>query len=251
MNILIIHHDGKQILSRLETLLKGHEYLIINREEINFEHYTNKDLVIVIGGDGTFLRASHFNHDVPMFGINPIPNKKEGFFMHSNVKDFERKMKKILKNETKVKKLLRLCVHIKGKILSELALNEVFIGDAKPYNMFNYDIKVNDEKEFQRSSGLLIGTPSGSNAWIKSAGGKVLDLKENKFQYIIRDLFEGKLTNNYKLRKGLLTKDSSIEVTVKTPGILVMDSVSPEYKLEQGDKVEIGVAKDYLSYVKF
>jgi len=169
--------------------------------------------------------------------------------MHSNVNDFEEKVKKILKKNSTVKRLLRLCVHINGKILSELALNEVFIGDAKPYNMFNYNLKIDDKKEFQRSSGILIGSPAGSHAWIRSAGGKVLDIKENKFQYVVRDLFEGKLTNNYKLRKGILSKDQTIEITVKTPAILVMDSVSPEYKLEREDKVTVSVAENSLNYV--
>ncbi len=89
--ILIIFQEGHHlsIISAIDSIFKKNnsEYYLIEREKIKEEHYNSKDLVIVIGGDGTFLRASHLNKDIPMIGINPNPKVKEGFYMQANLNE--------------------------------------------------------------------------------------------------------------------------------------------------------------------
>ena len=144
---------------------------------------------------------------------------------------------------------MRLQININGKNISKLALNDIFIGDVKPYNMFNYELKIRTKKEFQRGSGLIIGTPTGSHAWLKSAGAKVMTFDEKKYQYYARELYERRLTSNYKLKTGILSDKQTFELTCKSPGILVIDSISQEFKLMRGAKVKISVSKDYLDYI--
>jgi len=254
-SVLITYQENLflNIVNNVKSILQENKivYSEKERECLVKEDYSGKNLVIVIGGDGTFLRANHLNKDVAMFGINPNPTKKEGFFMQSTINDYEEKLVKVIKDEFKIKKILRLEVSINDSKVKEYVLNEVFIGDAKPYNMYNYDINVDSKKEFQRSSGLIIGTAAGSNAWIKSAGGKVLSKFSDKFQFIVREPYECKLTKDYKLTKAVLEKNKTIRIVSKTPGILVIDSIGPEFKLSEGDKVRINVSKDWLNYVYF
>ena len=67
-------------------------------EKLNKKLFQNKDLIIAVGGDGTFLMASHFIFDkTPILGVNSDPRFKEGFFMTSEKNDFERKFKKFLR----------------------------------------------------------------------------------------------------------------------------------------------------------
>ena len=115
--------------------------------------------------------------------------------------------------------------------------------------MFNYDLTIGNKTEFQRGSGLLIGTPAGSYAWLKSAKGKVLKLGCRKWQFIARELYEHNLTKNYQLEKGILNDDDNVKILIKTPGILVMDSVSDVYELKKGDIVDISVSRYDLKYV--
>lgn len=227
----------------------------INHKREDRECLTNKcyqgiDLIIVIGGDGTFLRASHLNNDIPMLGINPDPSRKEGFFMQANKTNYKDKIKKILKNDFRTIKLLRLQVEINGKKLNHLVLNDVYIGDAKPYNLFNYDLIINGKKEFQRGSGLIIGTPAGSTAWLKSLKGYVMDIQEEKFQFVARELYTGRLTPFYTLKRGLLNKNQAIEIICKTPAIVVIDSITPEVKVEKHGKVKVSVDNNKLNYIK-
>lgn len=112
--------------------------------------------------------------------------------------------------------------------------------------MFNYDIEVGSEKEFQRSSGVLVATPTGSSGWIGSAG---LDIEENNFGFLARELYTGRHTPEYNLEKGLLQKDKNIKITCKTDAIVVLDSVSQEYRIEDGNEAVIKISNYNLKYV--
>ncbi len=254
MKSLIVHHQHmyddfvKEVEKYLDSKNVNHERE--DRECLTNKCYENIDLIIVIGGDGTFLRASHLNKDVPMLGINPDTSKKEGFFMLADRTNYKKKIEKILKKDYSIIKLLRLQIEINGKKLPHLALNDIYVGDAKPYNLFNYNIKINGEKEFQRGSGVVIGTPAGSTAWLKSLNGYVMDLQEEKFQFVARELYIGRLTPSYSLKKGLLNKNQVIEITYLTSGILVIDSITPEIKLKKGGKVKVSASKYRLNFIK-
>jgi NAD+ kinase len=237
MNSLIVYHEKySNLVSYVKTLFSNH--LIRERESLIEEDYHKKDIIIVIGGDGTFLRASHLNKEVPMFGINPDPKKKVGFFTRADIIDYKEKLAKIKNKEFNVLKLLRLEAEINREKIKELCLNEMYIGDAKPYNMFNYDISINGNSEFQRSSGILVSTPAGSYSWTESAGGKRLNLEGKKYQFLIREPYKSRLTPDYKMLNGILD-ESSLSIKCMTPGILVMDSVGPEYILNKEDIVKI------------
>src|SRR3989338_10313704 len=84
----------KQTLQVVEKTLKKYNvnYAVSKREGLNKRLFQNKELVIAVGGDGTFLRASHFIFDkTPILGVNSDPKCKEGFFMAATRKDFNRK----------------------------------------------------------------------------------------------------------------------------------------------------------------
>ena len=82
-------------------------YKVLNKTKTNFVSFERKlfnetiskdvDLIIVVGGDGTFLRTSHYVDKALMLGVNSNSKTKEGFFMQCNKQDFEKKFNKLLK----------------------------------------------------------------------------------------------------------------------------------------------------------
>ncbi|MFB6225912.1 MAG: NAD(+)/NADH kinase [Candidatus Paceibacteria bacterium] len=246
MNTLLVYQRGfSNELEDIKDFLKEHNIEAKPRDQLGFGLYEGKDLVVVLGGDGTFLRASHYNKDVPIFGINPRPDQKEGYYMQANFDNYRQELD--LDGSFKVRDLLRLDASIDGDRIDEIALNDIYIGDSKPYNMFNYDITVADQSEFQRSSGVLTGTPSGSSGWIGSAGLHIKD--EDKFGFVARELYRGELTSDYSLEQGLIDAGDSLKIKAKTPGIVVVDSVSKEYDLGPGSELEVKVSKHPLLYI--
>ena len=104
-NILLVYTKPitkveKSTLEIVKKTLKNNKinFVISRRDKLNKKLFQNKDLIVVVGGDGTFLRTSHFIFDkTPIFGVNSNPKYKEGFFMSATKKDFGKKINKILK----------------------------------------------------------------------------------------------------------------------------------------------------------
>ena len=250
MNALIVYHNKNSIILPY-IISKFPKYTAKSRVKLTIDDYKNKEIIIVIGGDGTFLRASHLNTNIPMFGINPKPHRKVGFFTRANNLNFKKKIELILKNDFFITKTLRLEAKINDQLIKDLCLNEIYVEHHKPYYMFNYDLSINKKTEFQRSSGVLIGTPSGSHAWIASAGGKKLNIKSRKYQLIAREPYISRLTSNYNLTKLNLVEKDIVKIKCKTKSVLVMDSIGKVHKLNPKDIVEISVSKHDLKIISF
>lgn len=254
-NILIVYANPKNNIERLtleivKNTLKKYKinYKFTHRRKLSKNIFKNKDLIIAVCGDGTFLRASHFIFDKTLvLGVNSDPRNKEGFFMTTSKNDFERKIKRILNGNYKIKKLQRLEAYINNKKIPELALNEFYIASERQYHTARYFLNVKGRKERQKSSGVLISTPAGSNAWVKSAGGKILPLNANKFEYLVREPYYGRVSAKCNLINGILNKNEKIEIVFEVSnGILIVDSLSSEHKFKTGQKVTVKMSKKPL-----
>ena len=247
--------EEKEALDHIKKTLKKHEikYKIRKREKLKEKFFENRDLILAVGGDGTFLIASHgVLSKVPMLGINSDPSSKEGFFMNANKNDFEKKLKRIINNDFKIKKFHRLEAHIGKKRIPDLALNEYYVASEKPYHTARYYLTVRGKKERQKSSGVLVSTAAGSYAWVKSAGGKELPLYSDNFEYIIREPYCGKTAAKCRLFNDILKKDEKIVIEFELGnGIIIADSTATEHKFKSGDKVMIKLSKKPLHIISF
>ena len=212
--------------------------------------FKGKDLIIAVGGDGTFLRACQFIENTPIMGINSDLKNKEGFYMRLNYNNFESRLNKILKGDFKTAKLLRLGAKINKKEIGCMALNEFYFGAEKSYMTARYKIKIKDKEESQRSSGIIASTPTGTRAWAKAIGGKVLPRDFNGYSFTVREPFEHKIFKNYKFNKGVVKTGNNIKLKSQMEkGILVADSVSIERKIKYNDVITIGISKNFVRAV--
>lgn len=259
-NILIVYaepetKEDRLTMNQVKKILnkKKIKHNLIERNKLKKSHFKNKDLIITVGGDGTFLRTAHFiKNKYPVFGVNSDVKMKEGFFLAADRKDFGIKTNRIIKDEFRIKKLARLEAMINNKKIPELALNEFYIGSDKEYIASRYYISINGGRERHKSSGVLVATPAGSHAWIKSCGGKKLKLTAKKFEYVVREPYEGKLSGRYSLKRGILNKNKKIIMTSDMKkGLLVVDSIGKEYFFNKKDKIKIGLSGKKLNVVFF
>lgn len=221
-----------------------------NRDKLEKPQFRNKDMVIAVGGDGTFLRAAHFIGSQIIFGVNSDTKDKEGFFMKSSRKDFEAKFRRIIKGKFKIKKLQRLEAYIDSRKIGALALNEFFIGARKSYHAAKYIIKAGNRKERQKSSGILITTPTGSYAWAKSCSGRTMPLDSKNYQFVVREPYQGNVFKNYKLKYGLLKRNQNISVISEMlDGVIVADSVGKEYKFKNRSRAAIKISNRHLNAI--
>jgi len=240
------HHET---LDHVKTVVGIHNPAIIHRSQVSKAILGKVDLVIVVGGDGTFLKTSLFaSGRTLMLGVNSNPKRKEGFFLHCNLENFQKKFHSIMHGDYKAVKLARLSAKLDGKFLPP-SLNEIFVGDARPYKMSYYDLEIGRKKEFQKTSGLLIAAPAGTHAWAHYAGGKKLNLKMHKYQVIAREPYIRKIVKQRMLKLTLLARQKTIITSHMEHGIVAIDGVSTEFLFAKGSRLEISLTGKSINIV--
>jgi NAD+ kinase len=135
------------------------------------------DLVIAVGGDGTFLSAVRVTADynVPVIGINL---GRLGFLVDISPSELPDKLHRMLQGhyvEEKRSLLQAKVIRNKQIIHEETAVNEVAIHRWVTPSMIEIVTKINNVfLNSQRSDGLIVSTPTGSTAYSLSAGGPIL-----------------------------------------------------------------------------
>jgi NAD+ kinase len=137
----------------------------------------NCDLVIAVGGDGTFLAAARAiaSFDIPLIGINL---GRLGFLVDISPDQMVENLSAILGGEydQEQRSLLHAQIIRGNKIFHEqTAVNEVVVHRWVTPSMIEITTKINGVfLNTQRSDGLIISTPTGSTAYALSAGGPIL-----------------------------------------------------------------------------
>ena len=135
------------------------------------------DLVIAIGGDGTFLAATRaiVQYNIPLVGINL---GRLGFLVDISPAEIQDKLEGILEGNylQESRYLLQAKIIREGRVIhEELAVNEVVIHRWMTPSMIEIVTHINGVYlNSQRSDGLIISTPTGSTAYSLSAGGPIM-----------------------------------------------------------------------------
>ena len=75
-------------------------------------------------------------------------------------------------------------------------------------------------------------------------------MNSKKYQFVVREPYEGKVFKNYMLKYGVLNKARKVEaVSEMLDGILVADSVGQEHLLKSGSRVSVRLSGSYLNAV--
>lgn len=136
------------------------------------------DLVVVFGGDGTFLRAAYLARDegVPLIGVNL---GRLGFLADLEQADVEEAIPAIVEGRWLVEERMTLTVEVRdaeGAITSRgWALNEASVERTVPQRLIVLDVHIG-ETHFARvpADAMILATPTGSTAYAFSAGGPIL-----------------------------------------------------------------------------
>ena len=159
-------------------LLPHHEASLLTSEGLSDEEWLRTvDVAIVIGGDGTFLRAARYllEAGIPLYGINL---GHLGFLASGKPEEAERDLERILSdNYTLLERPLLSCTLFReAKPLHKMyALNDVVLTKNAIARLLHIEVRFND-KFFGvlPADGIIISSPTGSTAYALSAGGPIL-----------------------------------------------------------------------------
>lgn len=256
-NALMRAHDenARAIEAVRETLESlGIPHRVSSRADLHPSRVVNvePDLVISVGGDGTFLEASHQVRRGKLLGVNSSPEHSVGFFCAATRQTFARVLARTLGGRMPITELTRLEIRLGRTRLPHLVLNDVLITHQNPGATSRYALRVGGREEIHRSSGMWIATAAGSTAGIRAAGGKLLPARSTRMQYAVRELYVPPGSKPFRLTTG--TVDEGVEIRVEShmvEGALFIDGPRHRYPLSLGDVVTARVSKTPLNAVGF
>jgi len=137
------------------------------------------DLAIVLGGDGSILRAAHQmgHNQIPVLAVNL---GRLGFLANLSPEELPAALEELSAKGVAPRVVEHLMIDCRvlrqGNLVAEqLALNEVSVQTGPAYSMIDVDLYIDSEQVTTYScDGLIIATPVGSTAHSLSAGGPIL-----------------------------------------------------------------------------
>ena len=137
----------------------------------------DRDMVLVLGGDGTLLSAARAmgDHQVPIFGVNL---GSLGFLTNAPIDQLYPGLEKILAGQGVVdeRTTLRISLLREGEtLLEEMSVNDVVITGSSIARVL--EVRITTAHGFVATvlgDGVIIATPTGSTAYNIGAGGPVV-----------------------------------------------------------------------------
>ena len=181
-----VNKDPEQIVtSRLAGMIRDRngEVTIVQEpddapgEVIDRKLMNTVDVVVVLGGDGTVLRASHAigGSDVPMIGVNLGTT---GFLTEVECSSMEPMVDRLIKGDYFVEERMKLGGMIRKKNGTSgrfTALNDIVVIREGVLRLIAIKIYVNDVFfDTYEADGIIMSTPTGSTGYNLSAGGPIV-----------------------------------------------------------------------------
>jgi NAD+ kinase len=146
--------------------------------EVSLDEFTRStDLIMVLGGDGTFLAGGRLAiaRDVPVLGVNL---GRLGFLTEVTVEELFPTLEKIEKGPVvfETRHLLQARIKKGDQLLFEgHVINDAVINKASIARMLEMEARINGNfLALYKADGLIISTPTGSTAYSLAAGGPIV-----------------------------------------------------------------------------
>ncbi|MCR5594850.1 MAG: NAD(+)/NADH kinase [Lachnospiraceae bacterium] len=208
------------------------------------------DAFIVLGGDGTMLRAAGntLGLNIPLLGVNL---GRLGYLTESDMDRIDEDMRKLIDGDYSIENRMMMCGKVyKGNVKQseDHCLNDITITGCGALCLIRYDLFVNNEfLNSYSADGLVISTPTGSTGYNMSAGGPIAQPRANLI--IVTPICPHTLNS----RSIVLSPDDRIEVRISdgqtVPVAAQFDGREP-YSLGVGDCVQIFKSTEITKIIK-
>lgn len=151
---------------------------ILNRMAEHTVVPRNAECVIVLGGDGTLLKAARdmIEYEIPLIGVNL---GTLGYLAEVEIGNVERALDMLLSGEyTKEDRMMLdgFVCHKEKREVNNFALNDIVISRCGSLRILQFDIYVNGRfLNGYSADGIIVATPTGSTGYNMSAGGPIAE----------------------------------------------------------------------------
>jgi NAD+ kinase len=181
------HEEHESASLRVEAILARHHLEVMISSQPRKREADRADLVISVGGDGTFLWCSHKVNGTPILGVNSSPRTSTGHYCGATVDTLEEALDGIRSGLIAPRPLVRIESTIGPLRVPYPATNDILFCHESPAGSTRYLLRVGDRAELQVSSGIWISTASGSTGAMLSAGGQAMAPDDPRLQFRVRE----------------------------------------------------------------
>lgn len=243
-NDTVLSKDTKKLLRRK---LEKSDFIVPN------EYNPDAELIVCIGGDGSFLETLHrFDFpDIPFIGIN---TGHLGFFQELHPSELDEFIFKYKQGKYEIQhlKTVKAVVTSGAERVEYKGLNEILIKGEKS-RAVHLNISIGDSFiERFSGDGILVSTPAGSTAYNYSLGGSIVDPRLNLLQ--VAPIAPMNTTAYRSFTSSLiLPPDLSIRINPESSGsqglLIVADSM--EHFHESVEEIYLEFSKSIVKLLRF
>ena len=223
-------------------------------DEVTRDVSADVDMVISMGGDGTFLRAAERvgSLGIPIVGIN---TGHLGFLADVQTDEIEAFLSSVHRGDYSVRSRSVLRVEVLPPEFPQsagqncqlsFALNEVAVTKHDSASMIGIHTYVNGEAlTTYHGDGLLVATPTGSTAYSLSAGGPIIHPQSSVM------LLTAVAPHSLNMRPIIISDDSTVELVVDSRSgrfLIAIDGTSRS--VEAGTRILLSKAPYRINVVK-
>ncbi|MDD2431328.1 MAG: NAD(+)/NADH kinase [Firmicutes bacterium] len=208
------------------------------------------DLIIVVGGDGSILKASQDARvkKIPLLGIN---TGHIGFLTEIEVDEVEKYAKAIAEGNYSIEERLLIRTIVSSKRANcegpFYCLNDAVLSRGAAARLIYFDVFVDDSFVGQYpADGMLVATPTGSTAYSLSAGGPLVDPDVSCMLLtpVCPHMLSARpIVVGVQHRFSIRVNESDGEVLLSVDGVL-------KASLKKGDELLVEAASERLMFAK-
>ena len=206
------------------------------------------DLMIVVGGDGTVLRAAHLcaPWGVPILGVN---RGRVGFLFQIETRDWRSMLDLLLDGKGWIENRMMLrAEHFRaGEPMGNwVALNDAVVSRGQLVRPIQVTASVDDLLlTTYMADGLIVSTPTGSTAYALAAGGPILPPE-------LRNVLLVPIAPHLSVdRAVVLSEGAAVVITVHCENAVLSVDGQPPIALTEEDHVNIRAAEYTARFVRF
>ncbi len=249
LRVALLSHDHPRlrsdVVASIKHAIEKHARLVFEDLKGNDRQSlgaSRPDFVVVLGGDGSILRAARSMgvDQIPVLGINV---GKLGFLADIPTDEFEIALQAIVADRHRIiPHLMFECeVYRDGTVIQQkTGLNETAIVGGPPFSLLEVHLYIDGTSATTYScDGLIVSTPVGSTAHNLSAGGPIL--RKDLQAFVISAVSPHTLT----VRPVVDGADRVYEIEVDQPNQWTSVVVDGQvlHTLEKADRVRVRRAK--------
>jgi NAD+ kinase len=252
--ILRAPHTDKSVIARALKAIKAHKAEAWEADRDGPEsaitsHLKDTDLVVTLGGDGTFLGGARLAapRGIPLLGVNL---GRLGFLTELDAADVEAGLKRFFTGHYRIEErnvLQATLTRNKKNIARAIGLNEAVINRAGEARMLRVEIDVGGQAVgVIDADGVMVATATGSTAYALASGGPILEPT-------LRDLVLVPM-NPFALTVRPIVFPPGQDITlavVRGPAELRIDGGRRGRAVQAGDRLRCGSHPRPLKVVRF